>query len=520
MAKGGVALPRSAAGPYNPWLIAAIISIASFMEILDTTIANVALRHIAGGLAAGLDESTWILTSYLISNAVILPVSGWLSNMIGRKRFYMGCVAVFTVSSLMCALSTSLSEIIFFRVLQGAGGGGLAPTEQSMLADSFPPEKRTQAFALYALTVVVAPTIGPVIGGYLTDDLSWHWIFLINVPFGLLSLLLVWIFVCEPEALKEDRRKLIEGGLVVDWLGFLLVAVGLGALQVILDRGEIDDFFAAPSITFLTILFVVCIGALIPWEWHHPQPAVDVRLFKNRSYAATNLAMLLFGFILISTTQLLPQLTQQLMGYDATTAGLTLALGGFAALFVVPIAGLSSRLIQPKYLIIFGFVGESIALFNLTTVDLQMSFWSVAWARVLQAVFLPFLFVSLTGASYIGVPPDKTNEASATINLMRNLGGSMGVSAATTLLAWQTQFHHARLGESVSLLSRHFQDFEHQTKLHGMTALRSIASALQGQATVESYLDIFWLWGLGAALVWPIAFLIGRVPKGAAARGV
>jgi DHA2 family multidrug resistance protein len=513
-------LPRSAAGRHSPWLIAGIISIASFMEVLDTTIANVALRYIAGGLAAGLDESTWILTSYLISNAIILPVSGWLSNMIGRKRFYMGCVAIFTVSSLMCALSTSLTQIIFFRVLQGVGGGGLAPTEQSMLADSFPPESRSKAFAVYALTVVVAPAIGPVLGGYLTDTFSWHWIFLINVPVGLLSLILVALFVDEPEALKEDRRALMSGGLIVDWLGFLLIAMGLGALQVVLDRGERDDFFASRTITFMTIVSVVSLVALIPWEWKHPQPAVDLRLFRNRSFSAASAVMFIFGFILISTTQLLPQLTQQLMGYDATTAGLTLGAGGFAALCMVPIAGqLSGKIIQPKYLIIMAFLGSGAALIHLSSLYISMSFWSVSWARVFQSVFLPFLFVSITAASYSGIPPDKTNEASAIINLMRNLGGSVGVAAATTMLAWQTQRHHARLAESVSPLSRHFGIYLSQSGMSGDAAIRSIDRVVQAQASILSYLDIFWLWGIGAFLVWPVGLLIRNVQKGREARG-
>jgi DHA2 family multidrug resistance protein len=389
-----------------------------------------------------------------------------------------------------------------------------------MLADSFPPESRSKAFAVYALTVVVAPAIGPVLGGYLTDTFSWHWIFLINVPVGLLSLTLVALFVDEPEALKEDRRKLMKGGLIVDWLGFLLIAMGLGALQVVLDRGERDDFFSSRMITFMTIVSVVSIAALIPWEWKHPQPAVDLRLFRNRSFAAATSVMFIFGFILISTTQLLPQLTQQLMGYDATTAGLTLGAGGLAALFMVPIAGqLGGKVIQPKYLIVMAFLGSGWALMHLSSLDIQMSFSSAAWARVYQALFLPFLFVSITSASYVGIPPDKTNEASAIINLMRNLGGSVGVSAATTMLAWQTQRHHARLAESVSPLSRHFGIYLNQSGMSGDDAIRGVNSIVQAQASILSYIDIFWLWGIGAFLAWPIGLLIRNVPKGQEARG-
>src|SRR5579875_1428999 len=266
-------LPRSAAGEYSPWLIAVIISIATFMEVLDTTIANVSLQHIAGSLGASADESTWILTSYLVSNAIVLPVSGWLSNVIGRKRFYMGCVAIFTISSVLCSFATSLRFIVFFRVVQGIGGGGLAPTEQSMLADTFPPEKRAQVFALYGLTVVLAPAIGPVLGGWLTDVYSWHWVFLINLPVGLLSLTLVSLFVSEPEQLKRDREKLFRGGLTIDYLGFALVAIGFGALQVVLDKFQREDGFASPLIFWLSVTCIVSLAFLVLWEWQHPHPA-------------------------------------------------------------------------------------------------------------------------------------------------------------------------------------------------------------------------------------------------------
>jgi MFS transporter, DHA2 family, multidrug resistance protein len=344
-------LPRSAAGPNSPWLIAVIVSIATFMEVLDTTIANVALRHIAGGLAASEDEATWILTSYLVSNAIVLPISGWLSNVIGRKRFYMSCVAIFTVSSVMCGFSTSLTFMVVCRIVQGIGGGGLAPTEQSIFADSFPPEMRSMAFALYGLTVVVAPAIGPVLGGYLTDDYSWHWVFLINLPVGLLSLTLTWLFIYEPKALRDERRKLLSGGLSVDYVGFALVVLGFGSLQIMLDRYQRDDGFASSFITTLAVVCFVSLGALVVWEIFHRQPVVNVRLLAIPSFGISSAVMFIIGFMLISTTQLLPQFSQELMGYDAVTAGETLALGGVVTVILMPFSGLATNLVQPKWLL-------------------------------------------------------------------------------------------------------------------------------------------------------------------------
>jgi MFS transporter, DHA2 family, multidrug resistance protein len=289
------ALPRSAAGKRNPWIIAIVVSMATFMEVLDTTIANVSLRHIAGSLAASQDESTWIITSYLISNAIILPVSGWLSLLIGRKRFYMICVGLFTVSSFLCALAPNLGAMIIFRILQGLGGGGLAPTEQSIFADTFPPEKRALAFALYGFTVIVAPAVGPVLGGWLTETYSWHWIFLINLPVGMLSLALIFFLVDEPAAIRADTKK-FRAHFIPDWLGFVLVALTFGCLQVVLDRFQQDDGFASLNIVLFATVCVFSAASLIVWEARHPQPVFDVRLFKTRSFAIACVLMFVMGF--------------------------------------------------------------------------------------------------------------------------------------------------------------------------------------------------------------------------------
>jgi DHA2 family multidrug resistance protein len=458
-------------------------------------------------LAASLDESTWIITSYLVSNAVVLPISGWLANVIGRKRFYMGCVALFTFGSLLCAMSTSLSMILIARVVQGIGGGGLAPTEQSIFADTFPPEKRAQAFALYGLTVVTAPAVGPTLGGWLTDAYSWHWCFLINLPVGLLSLVLVQLFIVEPEALKQDRRRRLAGGLRIDYIGFALVAIGFGSLQIMLDRYERDDGFSSGFIAGLGITAAFCLLTLAVWELFQPQPAVNVRLMRSSAFAISCVVMLLFGFILISTTQLLPQLSQTLMGYDATLSGLTLGLGGMATLLLMPIAGaVTGRLIQPKWLIMAALAGTGWALWRASGLDLQVTFWDLAMLRVSQVVWLPFVFIPLSAVSYVGVPPDRTNEASAMINLMRNLGGSVGVSFTTTMLQQRLQFHHERLAEHITAYNGYGWN----------TPLPPIDAVIQSQAGIMSYLDIFWMLGMLGLIVWPLALFLPRLPKGAA----
>lgn len=501
------ALPRSAAGKRNPWLIAVVVSLATFMEVLDSTIANVSLRHIAGSLGAGQDESTWILTSYLISNVIILPVSGWLSVLIGRKRFYLICVALFTVSSLACALAPNLTWMLIFRVLQGMGGGGLAPVEQSIFADSFPPAQRASAFALYGVTVIVAPAIGPLLGGWLTESYSWHWIFLINLPIGALSLTLIFFLVDEPPAIREETRK-FRAKFIPDWLGFLLVALTFGCLQVVLDRFQQDDGFASNLVTIFATISGFSAIALVWWELHHPQPVFDVRLFKVRSFSIACLLMFLLGLTLYSTTQLIPQFAQTLLGYDAFRAGQALALGGIAALLMMPIAGVIGKKIPPKVVLFVAFGVTALAFFHTSGLTLNVAQSDLAWARVFQSLALPFLFVTLTTAGYVGIPTDKTGQASAMINLMRSLGGSVGVSIATTELAWRTQFHHARLAENISSIRYPLSPL-------GGGNLAAAQNLVQAQAQAMSYFDIYWLFGIAALIVAPLALVLKSPPKGA-----
>jgi DHA2 family multidrug resistance protein len=501
-------LPRSAAGGRNPWIIAVVVSMATFMEVLDTTIANVSLRHIAGSLAASQDESTWILTSYLISNAIILPASGWLGQLIGRKRFYMICVATFTASSFLCAFAPTLPLMIIFRVLQGLGGGGLAPTEQSIFADTFPPEKRSMAFAVYGFTIIVAPAIGPVLGGWLTDTYSWHWIFLINLPVGLLSLTLIYLLVDEPAAVKEDTRK-FRANFIPDWLGFVLIALTFGCLQVVLDRFQQDDGFASLKITLFATVCGFSAISLIVWEYFHPQPVLDVRLFRFRSFATACGLMFIMGFYIYSTTQLIPQLSQVLLSYDAYSAGKALTLGGLAAALLMPVAGTLAKKISPKIVLMGAFVASGFAFMHFAHLDLDVSMGGLAFARVLQMCAQPFLFVTLTTVGYVGIPPDKSGQASSIINLMRNLGGSVGVSFATTAVIWRTQYHHVRLAEHVSLLSPH-------SSALGRLSLPAAQAIVQMNATILSYLDVYWIFGLLAFCIAPVALILKSPPKGAA----
>jgi MFS transporter, DHA2 family, multidrug resistance protein len=516
---------RSAAGSRNPWLIAVILSIATFMEVLDTSIANVALQHIAGTLGSSIDESTWVITSYLVSNAVILPVSGWLSGVIGRKRFYMGSVALFTFSSLLCGFAQSLPILIAARVLQGIGGGGLAPSEQSMLADSFPPAKRAQAFAIYGVAVIVAPALGPTIGGYITDNVSWHWIFFLNVPIGLISLTLVHFFVDEPEELQRERKEKLKNGLKVDWVGFVLVALWLGCLEIVLDKGQEDDWFNSGFITAFAAVSGLAFAAFVPWELSRREPIVDIRLIGHRQFGTSWVVMLAVGMILFSSTQFMPQLLQEQYGYTATLAGLALMPGGLAALVMMVVAGWVSGFIQPKYLMAAAMLTIALAMFHFSGLSPGAGFAWFATARVYQMAALPVLFLTITSFSYVGLPPEKSSQASALINVARNLGGSIGVSAAQTILVRRGQFHQSRLSEHIFPSSVQYRETLRQVGAYFMAHGGSLAESqskavgwvgrtVGNQAAYLSYIDVFAALGLLALAMIPVAFTLSRVDLG------
>ncbi|MET4442005.1 DHA2 family multidrug resistance protein [Bradyrhizobium sp. GM2.2] len=527
---GGWSPERSAAGGHNPYLIAFVVSIATFMEVLDTTIANVALRHIAGGLAVGIDESTYVITSYLVANAIVLSISGWLSTVIGRKRFYMICVAIFTVSSLLCGFAWNLQALVLFRILQGLGGGGMATSEQAILADSFPPHKRGQAFAIYGVAVVVAPVIGPTLGGWITDTYTWHWVFLINVPMGLLSLFLVGTLVNEPSDAEEEREKLLSKGLRVDYVGFLLVAIGLGSLEYVLDEGQRNDWFGSNMIVFFAVLSAMSLLALIPWELTREDPIVDLRLLGRRQFAACFLVMLATGAVLISTTQLLPQLLQSDLNYTAMLAGLALSPGGVATLVLMPVVGRLVSSVQPKYLIMFGAAIVAFSMWHLTGLTGDITYGYAAMSRIFLALGLPFLFLPVTTASYDGVPPDKTNQASALINVARNIGGSMGVALAQTILAQRQQFHQSRLIEhaapsdlgyqqTIETMTRFFQAQGSNASDAASQAVAWVGRTLQQQVDLLAYIDVFWTLAIIAVLMIPTAAVLRPIKLGAPARG-
>lgn len=527
---GGWSPERSAAGGHNPYLIAFVVSIATFMEVLDTTIANVALRHIAGGLAVGIDESTYVITSYLVANAIVLSISGWLSTVIGRKRFYMICVATFSVASLLCGFAWNLEVLVLFRILQGLGGGGMATSEQAILADSFPPHKRGQAFAIYGVAVVVAPVIGPTLGGWITDTYSWHWVFLINVPMGLLSLFLVGTLVKEPSGAEEERAELLSKGLRVDYIGFILVAIGLGSLEFVLDEGQRNDWFGSNMIVVFALFAALSLLALIPWELTRDDPIVDIRLLGRRQFGACFLVMLATGAVLISTTQLLPQLLQTELSYTAELAGLALSPGGVATLFLMPVVGRLIGAVQPKYLIMFGAVTVAFSMWHLTGLNGEITYSYAAMARIYLAIGLPFLFLPVTTASYDGLPQDKTNQASALINVARNIGGSMGVALAQTVLAQRQQFHQSRLIEHVAPSDLGYQQtiaamtrfFEAQGSNAADAASQAVAwvgRTLQQQVDLLAYVDVFWMLAIIAALMIPIAAILRPIDLHAPARG-
>jgi MFS transporter, DHA2 family, multidrug resistance protein len=511
---------------YNPWLIAVVVALGAFMEVLDTSIANVALPYIAGNLGSSNDESTWVLTSYLVSNAIILPISGWLAGAMGRKRFFIACLGVFTVSSLLCGLAPSLGLLLFFRVLQGAGGGGLQPMAQAILADTFPPQQRGLAFALYGITAIMAPTIGPTLGGWITFNYSWRWIFFINLPVGLSTWFLVRRFVEDPPYLA----RLKAAGVKLDYIGIALLVVGIGALQVLLDKGQEDDWFGSRFITTLVVTATVCLISLVIWEWFQKVPIIDVRMFTNFNFATSSLMMFSLGILLFSALVLMPQFLQTLLGYTSQLAGLALSAGGLVLLIEMPIMGQLTTKLQARYLIAFGWLALSIAMFYSTKrIDLQMSFRAATLLRIAQVIGLGFLFVPISLVAYVGISPEKNNAVAGIINFMRNIGSSVGTSLVTTLIARRSQFHQGRLVEYARPDNPNFQNSVNsltQPLVHsGLSSRDALTHAyariyqnLQHQAASLAYIDTFMVLAVGAAIMFCLTFLLKKNDPGGARR--
>jgi MFS transporter, DHA2 family, multidrug resistance protein len=517
---------RSAAGGHNPWLIVLVISVPTFMEVLDTAIANVALRHIAGGLSISSDESTWVLTSYLVANAVIIPISGWLSDVIGRKRYFNISVALFTLSSFLCGISPSLPVLILARILQGIGGGGLAPSMQSMLADTFPPQKRGLAFGAFGFVTVCGPVFGPSIGGWITDNTSWHWIFLINVPIGILSMFLVQLLVHEPEALEKERAARLKKGFRVDFPGFVLVALALGCLEVTLDRGQRDDWFSSPLITSMAVLSAIGFVGLIVRELSVDEPIVDLRLLATRNFAICCVVMLTAGVIIFGSTALIPQMLQEVMGYTATNAGLALTMGGIATVLIMPLVGLMTDKVDVRILLGTALIVQALALWNMSHLNAAISFTDAALARFYQSIALPFLFVPVTAAAYVGLSRSQTSQASALLNVARNLGGTIGISTSQTILERRGQFHQSRIVEGLNGSNPDFNAWVNSASgaindaSAGMTApLAALYQQVQQQARMLSYLDVFHTLTIFVFFVAPLVLLLRRGGSPAGAGG-
>ncbi|MBS2032674.1 MAG: DHA2 family efflux MFS transporter permease subunit [Deltaproteobacteria bacterium] len=503
-------------GGRNPWAIALVVTMATFMEVLDTSVANVSLPHIAGDLSVTSDESTWVLTSYLVSNAIILPISGWLATRFGRKRFYMTCVALFTVSSLLSGLAPSLGTLIFFRILQGLGGGGLAPSEQAILVDTFPPVKRGMAMAIYGMAVVLAPAIGPTLGGYITDHSSWRWIFFINVPVGLASLALSHRFVTDPPHLVRMRK---EAGSI-DYVGLGLVALTLAFLQYALDRGQEADWFHSTTIVICAVVSAVCLIAFILWEWREPNPVIDLRMFKNRTFTTSNVMMLVLGFSLYGTTVMLPLFEQQLLGYTAERAGLTLSPGGFMVMAMMPLVGFLMTRMSVRVLIGFGLTTLALALRYMSRhLYVGVDFHTVWMLRVYQMVGMAFLFVPINSAAYVGTSPEQSNAVSGMMNVSRNIGGSLGISFVTTLIARRSQFHQAELSSSTNLYNPAFADrWRSVARAFESVGSSSVDAAHQGLAVVYrqmqlqaaqlAYLDAIHMLAIAVACMLPLLLFV------------
>jgi DHA2 family multidrug resistance protein len=489
----------------NPWIIALTVTLATFMEVLDTSIANVSLPHIAGSLSAGVDESTWVLTSYLVANAIILPLAGWLSEVFGRKRFYMMSVALFTISSLLCGLAPSLQWLIFFRILQGLGGGGLAPSEQAILADTFPIEQRGMGMAVYGVAVVTAPIIGPTLGGWITDNFNWHWIFLINIPVGIISLFLTQRLISDP---PDMRRRRLGEGHSVDVLGLGLIAIGLASLQFMLDKGQREDWFESRLILACGIIAAIALAAAVVRELSIDDPVVDLKLLKERNFFIANGLMFMLGMVLYGSTVLLPEFMQTMLGYTATRSGEAMSPGGFATMISMPIVGMLLKRVQPRWLIIYGLCVVAGSLVYMGGFDLQIDFHTAMFARLFQACGTAFMFVPINTAAYSFVPRGKNNSASGIINLSRNMGASFGIAMVTTLQARFAQIHQTFLVAHATPY-----DAAYRAVVGGGEPARvaGIYNQILREAGALSYVDLFHLMAIVTLIGVPLALMLKRL---------
>jgi DHA2 family multidrug resistance protein len=510
--------------PANKWVVALTVMLPTFIEIMDISVVNVSLPHIQGSLSAGLDEVTWVLTSYLVSNAIIIPISGWLAGIFGRKRYLIFSLMLFTASSALCGSAFSLAVIIIARIFQGIGGGGLQPISQAILLESFPAEERGLAMAFFGMGVVLAPIVGPVLGGWLTDTWNWRWVFYINLPAGILAIALVFLFVHDPAYIRRRHLK-------IDIWGLFFLTLGLGCLQIVLDKGQRNDWFSSDFIVSLSLISGTALILFLMTEWRSPHPVVNLRVFKDRSFAIGNLIMFAGFFCLFGSILLLPLYLQNLMGYTAFWAGLVLGPGGIAAFFIMPLAGLMMKKnISARLLLAIGLIVSAGSLWLMSGFNLEANFRAIALPRIIQGFGLGLFFVPLSAATFSGIRNEETGNASGIFNLLRNLGGSFGVAFSTTVLARRSQLHQTFLVEHITPYNPSFQHYYnqiqqwlqiHQPQFEGPSAaLGEIYRGVSAQAQMMAFNDTFWLLALGTAALVPLTIFFRQQSKAAPAAGV
>ncbi|NVO00056.1 MAG: DHA2 family efflux MFS transporter permease subunit [Geobacteraceae bacterium] len=499
----------------NKWLITVTVMLPTIMEIIDTSVANVALPSMQGSLNAGTDEVTWVLTSYLVSNAVVLPMTGWLARFFGRKRFLITCIILFTFSSLLCGSAPNLATLIFFRVLQGAAGGALIPISQAIMMETFPPHQRGMAMAIFGIGAMTGPIVGPALGGWITDNMNWRWIFYINIPIGLIAVVMALAYIHDPAYLKRTKMK-------IDYWGLILLSTGFGALQVVLDKGQQEDWFNSPFILAFSAISIFSLIMMIRTELRNPEPIVNLRLFKNISYAAGTCIMFVVGFCLYSSIMLIPLFLQTLMGYNATKAGMVLAPGGLATLIAMPIVGAMLQKYDGRKIVFFGLSIGACAMFIMRGFTLDASYFDFVWPRIVLGVGLAMTFVPLTTITLATIPREEMGNATGMYNLMRNIGGSFGIAIATTLLARDSQFFQTELTARINsygakfnltlenlkaaLISRGVDSFTAEKQATAM-----IYNNVRRHAAMLSYNHIFWYVGIAFIAIIPLLFLLKKV---------
>jgi DHA2 family multidrug resistance protein len=499
--------------PADKWIIALTVMLPTLMVIIDTSVVNVSLDHIRGSLSAGVDESTWSITSYLAANAVVIPMTGWLSRFFGRKRFLIFSVLLFTISSLLCGLAWNIQSLIFFRVLQGLAGGSLQPISQSILLETFPPAQHGTAMAIFGMGTMFGPIIGPLLGGWITDNLSWHWIFFINIPIGIVSILMVMFFIVDPPYMKRMKMK-------IDYWGLALLAIGLGCLQIVLDKGQMDDWFSSSLITWLTVISALSLLLFVFVEMYAEHPIINLKTFRNISFSTGSVVMFFAFFNLFGSIVLLPIYLQTLMGYTATLAGMVLGPGGVATLIAMPIAGRLVTKVNPKGLLIFGMIVAAYSTHLMSNFSLSADFPTIIWPRIVLGIGMGFLFIPLTTLTMSGIRKEEMGNATGIYNLLRNLGGSFGVASVTTMIARGAQLHQNRLVDHLTPFDMNYQiavrsadqvlQFKGIDQAVGSIREASIYSRMIRQASMMSFNDAFHMLSLLMIVTVPLAFMMKK----------